>query len=234
MASGDGSVIMFVKAPRPGMVKSRLAGTVGDEAALALYMCFVQDTVRMLLESRYPFTVFFHPARSKEMIARWLGYDRKICPQRGSDLGERMKNAFGDVFSQGSTRAVLIGSDMPDLPHSFIDEAFTSLEDHDAVLGPSHDGGYYLIGFRSDSFLPEAFDRVPWSTPAVFQQTLGILQRSKYRVHTLQERRDIDTVDDLAAFFRDNLASSPARSATMEYVRSHIPDISRDPQHEHK
>ena len=234
MASGDGSVIMFVKAPQPGMVKSRLAGKVGDETALALYMCFVQDTVAMLLEGRYPFTVFFHPAGAKEMIARWLGYDRKICPQHGSNLGERMKNAFRDVFSRGSTRAVLIGSDIPDLPHSFIGEALTSLEDHDAVLGPSHDGGYYLIGFRSDSFLPEVFEGVPWSTPAVFQQTLGILQKSKYRVYTLQERRDIDTFDDLAAFFRDNLFASPAPAATMEYVRSHIPDISRNPQHEHK
>ncbi|MRR07926.1 MAG: glycosyltransferase, partial [Deltaproteobacteria bacterium] len=173
-------------------------------------------------------------ARSKEMVARWLGPDRMICPQQGSDLGERMKNAFRDVISRGSTRAVLIGSDIPDLPQSFIDEAFTSLEDHDAVLGPSLDGGYYLIGFRSDSFLPEVFDGVQWSTPAVFQQTLGILQKSKYSVHTLRERRDIDTFDDLAAFFRDNLSASPAPAATMGYVRSHIPDISRGPHHDHK
>lgn len=229
----NSSVILFVRSPQPGMVKSRLAATVGDEAALALYMCFVQDTVTTLLKSQYPFTVFFHPARSKETITDWLGCDITMRPQRGSGLGARMKNAFRDIFSRGTTRAVLIGSDIPDLPHSCIDEALTSLEDHEAVLGPSHDGGYYLIGFRSGSFLPEAFDGVPWSTPVVFQETLGILLRWKYRVHTLQERRDIDTFDDLAVFFRDNLSVSPARSATMEYIQSHIPGISRDPRYDH-
>ena len=145
-----------------------------------------------------------------------------------------MKNAFRDTFFRGAMHAVLIGSDMPDLPGSFIDEAFVSLKHHDAVLGPSHDGGYYLIGFRSDSFLPEAFDGIKWSTPVVFEQTLSILDASKYRVHMLQKHRDIDTFDDLGAFFRDNLSASPARSATVEYIRSHIPGISQDLRYEHK
>ncbi len=185
-------------------------------------------------EAGHQFTAFFYPANSRDHIVSWLGRERPILPQRGDDLGERMKNAFKTIFSRGSTRAVLIGSDMPDLPGSSIDEAFTSLKNHDAVLGPSYDGGYYLIGFRSDSFLPEVFDGIAWSTPVVFQQTLAILHGSKYRVHTLQKRRDIDTFDDLKAFFYDNLSSSPGPLTTMKYIRSHVPEISLDVRYENK
>ncbi len=217
------------------MVKSRLGAVIGDEAALGLYRCFVDDMIRTLSQGNYMFTIFYYPSRSRAAIARWLGHDREIFPQHGSDLGQRMKNAFKDILSHGNTSApaVLIGSDMPDLPAYAIDEALSSLADHDAVLGPSPDGGYYLIGFKPDTFLPEVFEGIPWSTPAVFEQTLAVFERFNYRVYIMQERQDIDTFEDLNAFYSNNLASSLA-PATTTYIRSHIPRISRNVLHEHK
>src|SRR5512138_3697690 len=91
------TVILFVRVPQRGMVKTRLAGTIGDDAALALYSCFVQDALRMLREVRYPFSIFFHPARSGKIIAPWLGDSADFHPQHGRNLGERMKNAFRNV-----------------------------------------------------------------------------------------------------------------------------------------
>lgn len=162
--------------------------------------------------------IFFYPPESGQRMRQWLGDEYKLLTQSGNDLGERMKNAFKTVFSQGHSSALLIGSDSPDLPGLIIDEALISLKDHDAVVGPSYDGGYYLIGFRADTFLPRTFDAIPWSTPEVFLQTLDILGKADCRVHILPKWRDIDTLDDLKAFYHDNRTSSFAESATMKYM----------------
>ena len=98
-------------------------------------------------------------------------------PQTGDDLGERMEQAFVRVFSEGFREAILIGSDIPGLSSGTVQEAFASLAGHDAVIGPANDGGYYLIGFTRRAFYPEIFHSMPWSTPAVFRETLGRLRR---------------------------------------------------------
>jgi len=129
-----------------------------------------------------------------------------------------MKSAFKTVFSQGTRSALLIGSDSPDLPGLIIDEALTFLKDHDAVMGPSCDGGYYLIGFRAETFLPHAFDEIPWSTEEVFVQTMDVLGKANLRVHILPKWRDIDTLDDLEVLFHASQNKSFAKSATMKYI----------------
>jgi rSAM/selenodomain-associated transferase 1 len=118
-------------------------------------------------------------------------------PQAGEDLGERMKNGFVEALSMNFKRVVLIGSDIPDLPLEFIEEAFTSLQEKDAVIGPALDGGYYLIGFKKETFSPRVFEGIHWSTESVFEKTLKVLQQEGLTVHTLQPLRDIDTVEDL-------------------------------------
>ena len=212
-------VIMFVKSPERGMVKSRLTAALREDVVLGLYKCFVSDTMEMLAQGGYPLIIFFYPPESGQRIRQWLGDEHTLLPQSGNDLGERMKNAFKTVFSQGRSSALLIGSDSPDLPGLIIDEALTSLKDHDAVVGPSYDGGYYLIGFRADSFLPRTFDKIPWSTPEVFVQTLDILGKADCRVHILPKWRDIDTFDDLKALVYDSRNMLFAKSATMKYIQ---------------
>ena len=212
-------VIMFVKSPEQGMVKSRLAATLQEDVVLELYKCFASDTMEMLVQGRYPLIIFFYPPDSRQKIIQWLGNEHMLLAQTGNDLGERMKNAFKAVFSQGISLALLIGSDSPDLPGLIINEALTSLKDHDAVVGPSYDGGYYLIGFRADAFLPQAFDGIPWSTTEVFIHTFNALGKANLRVHILPKWRDIDTFDDLEALFFDSRNTLFAESATMKYMQ---------------
>lgn len=212
-------VIMFVRSPEAGTVKSRLAATVGEDAALELYRCFVSDMMEMLTRGGYLLHVFFYPPGARQRVVEWLGEQHMLFPQSGNDLGERMKNAFKKVFSRGVASAILIGSDIPDLPGPIIDEALASLADDDAVVGPSYDGGYYLIGFRADTFLPRAFDGIAWSTPEVFAQTVHTLGEQGRRVHLLPEWRDIDTIEDLRGLFHGNQATPFAGSATMQHMR---------------
>ena len=211
-------ILMFVKNPERGMVKSRLASSIGDEIALDLYRCFVGDLMAMMIRTGYPYVVFFYPPDSRKKIVQWLGDTHILLPQRGDDLGERIKHAFLTIFSQSYRHVLLIGSDSPDLPGTLIEEAFLSLRDHGAVIGPSLDGGYYLIGFRADTFLPEVFDRMPWSTQEVFTRTIDILQEEDFLIHILPQWRDIDTFDDLKALYVNNRGSSFAGSATMRYI----------------
>lgn len=215
-------ILMFVKAPERGTVKSRLAASVGNDIALDLYQCFVRDMMEMITETGYPYIICFHPPDARKRMAQWLGNTRELLPQTGDDLGERMQNAFLEVFSKGYRNAVLIGSDSPDLPGALIDEAFSSLKDHGAVIGPSFDGGYYLIGFRADAFLSGVFDGIPWSTPEVFLRTLDILQKEDFLIHILPQWRDIDTLDDLKALYVNNSDTSFAGSATIKYINNSI------------
>jgi len=215
----DSSILLFIKSPEQGRVKSRLALAVDEETALQVYKSFVLDITDTLKERGQPLTICFHPWNSKETVQSWLGKDLSYAPQRGEDLGERMENAFKDSFSEDVEKVVLIGSDIPDLTATMMDEAFSPLELQDAVIGPASDGGYYLIGFRKHAFLPEVFRGIPWSTGSVFQQTMEIFLRSGMRVHVLPEWNDVDTLSDLRALFVRNMDTWFAKSRSMSLCR---------------
>ena len=217
--SDTGCVIVFVRAPVKGTVKTRLAASLGDAAVLTLYKAFVNDLMKMLEKREHPLHVAFHPPDASAKIEQWLGRAYRLMPQRGNDLGERMANAFRETFSHGFTSAVLIGSDIPDLPGSFIDEAFLSLRNHDAVIGPAIDGGYYLIGFQRETFLSSVFEGISWSTADVLLKTKEILSEKRYQVHILPKLRDIDTIDDLRVLLHESSSKDFADSATMRYIR---------------
>jgi hypothetical protein len=108
-----------------------------------------------------------------------------------------MSNAFRKAFDTGFKRVVLVGSDIPDLPLEVIEEAFISLKEGDATIGPAYDGGYYLIGFKEKTFSPQVFEGLAWSTATVFAETMKVLKQFDQRVHTLKLLRDIDTIEDL-------------------------------------
>ena len=193
----DRCLLFFIKDPEKGKVKTRLASAVGGEMAARLYKRFLLEMLSTLNKGTFLFYLCFYPADALEGLRNWFGKDYLYIPQRGEDLGERMKNGFMEAFDMTFERVVLIGSDIPDLPLEFIEEAFGSLNENDAVIGPSLDGGYYLIGFKDKKFSPRAFKRIPWSTDRVFEETMKILKREGLTVHTLQPRRDIDTIEDL-------------------------------------
>jgi rSAM/selenodomain-associated transferase 1 len=193
----DRCLLFFIRNPERGRVKTRLAASIGDEKALKLYRGFILNILSNINRETFLFYLCFFPADALDSIKQWLGEDYLYTPQIGEDLGERMKNGFTEAFAMNFKRVVLIGSDIPDLPIEFIEEAFTSLKEKDAVIGPSLDGGYYLIGFKEKTFSPQVFKGIPWSTERVFEQTMKILEREGLMVHVLNPLRDIDTIEDL-------------------------------------
>jgi rSAM/selenodomain-associated transferase 1 len=215
--TGKDCLLIFVKSPEKGKVKVRLSEDIDDDMVLSLYRSFVLDMLDTIRKTGHTFRIFFHPAGSEGKISEWLGRDLSYFPQEGRDLGERMKNALRRTFSDGFSRVLLMGSDVPDLTDEVIDAAF-ELNDCDAVIGPSSDGGYYLIGFKSFTFIPEIFEGIPWSTDCVFERTIKILSRYDYKIHVLSEWRDVDRLDDLKALVTRNRGTEFVHSRTMSLV----------------
>jgi rSAM/selenodomain-associated transferase 1 len=193
----DRCLLFFIKNPVKGKVKTRLASAIGDKMAAKLYRRFLLEMLFTLNKGTFLFYLCYSPESSLNDLKDWLGDHYLFMTQTGEDLGERMKNGFVEAISMNFKRVVLIGSDIPDLPLEFIEEAFTSLQEKDVVIGPSFDGGYYLIGFKNETFLPRVFEGIHWSTESVFEKTLKVLEQEGLAVHTLQPLRDIDTVEDL-------------------------------------
>jgi len=218
-------IVLFVKAPIEGQVKSRLASVLGQDIALDLYRNFVLDILASVENSGIPCTVCYHPPEHSETVKNWLGAHRRYMPQEGNDLGERMELALRRSFSEGASRVVLIGSDLPDLPPELLKEAFVSLLDNGAVIGPARDGGYYLIGFRSDAFLPAVFRGVEWSTDTVFAQTMAIFERKGRQVHALPPWQDVDTIDDLKDLRERNRGPACNAFRTMTYLHTIDTDL---------
>jgi hypothetical protein len=190
-------LLFYIRNPERGKVKTRLASAIGDKMAAKLYKRFLLEMLFTLNKGTFLFYLCYSPENSLSDLKDWLGDHYLYMAQRGENLGERMKNGFVEAFSMNFKKVVLIGSDIPDLPLEFIEEAFTSLREKDAAIGPSFDGGYYLIGFRNETFSPRVFEGIRWSTESVFEETLKVLKQEGLTVHKLQPLSDIDTVGDL-------------------------------------
>jgi uncharacterized protein len=190
---------VFVKAPVAGRVKTRLAAKIGAQAAADLYRALGRSTVSACLGETYQTAVWFTPSRARRLVRGWLD-DLPVAEyraQRAGILGSRLSAAFRHHFQVGATRVVLIGSDCPGIDAALVSRAFGSLSEHDLVLGPAHDGGYYLIGLRRPE--PRLFRGVDWSTDAVLAQTLSRAARLKLHSALLPRLRDIDTPEDAIA-----------------------------------
>jgi rSAM/selenodomain-associated transferase 1 len=214
-------VILFVKLPEKGKVKSRLAQHMHEDLVLRLYENMVMDTIDMLKKGRFPFRICFTPADASDKIAKWLGHEHPSFPQTGDDLGDRMEGAFVRVFAGVVHEALLIGSDIPGLTTEVIEEAFDALLRNDAVIGPADDGGYYLIGFRKRSFEPGIFHDMVWSTGTVFRETMDKLHDASLKVHVLPELTDVDTVEDLKTFMSQVKGQALEASRTRSFLEQH-------------
>jgi len=211
-------VLLFIKAPILGQVKSRLAADVGEQIALDLYKNFIFDIISTLEVSGHYFRICFHPPEEEKAVSAWLGSQYLFMPQLGNDLGEKMRGAFNRIFSEGFASGVLIGSDIPDIPYLMIHDAFEALKNSDVVIGPAADGGYYLVGFNKNSFLPRVFEGITWSRNTVYQETMRILQAASLQVRCLPLWRDVDVLSDLRALFDRSRNSTFSQSKTMTYL----------------
>jgi uncharacterized protein len=218
--AGGERLIVFVRLPVPGRVKTRLSGPAGPEKAAALYRCFVADTLATVARTGVLPLLFFDPVDAGEAVRAWLGEDMTYLPQVGEDLGGRMAAAFRKAF-RSCSRAVLIGSDCPDLPESLVSAAFEGLKTHDAVIGPAGDGGYYLIGFSRSGFTEAAFDGIEWGTESVFRDTAAILEKGRVSLHVLPVWSDVDDLADLEALLDRNRDTPYGRLTTVDFLREH-------------
>lgn len=192
------AVILFLRAPEKGKVKTRLSRDFGKGFVLDLYKAFVLDLLNEI-EPGQPLFLFFHPMEKQFLLEQWLGRDYVCIGQQGKDLGQKMAHAFETVFDKGFDRAVLMGTDIPEMDKAGIRHAIKSLKQTDAVIGPSTDGGYYLIGLNRKVFSNFIFNHIQWSTPVVLDQTLAGLSDRFISYTLLEPLDDIDTVQDLSA-----------------------------------
>lgn len=190
-------LIIFVKAPRPGMVKTRLAATLGDGPAADAYRRITR-TLLDHLESLANVELRYAPDDALAEIRPWLRAGWSARQQGPGDLGRRLVEAFADAFNRGADRSVIIGSDCPWIEPSDIENAWSHLNSFDVVLGPATDGGYWLIGLHKPQ--PEIFDGIQWSTESVLRQTLDRIRQAKLSSHMLRTLRDIDTSADWHEF----------------------------------
>jgi rSAM/selenodomain-associated transferase 1 len=189
-------LLIFVKHPIVGEVKTRLAQDIGAQKALELYTHLLQHTRRQAfrlldVERR---VYFNHPPAWE---TTWDSPHFQGYIQEGEDLGERMHNAFAQGFADGFERIVIIGSDCPTLDAATLQEAFRTLRRKDAVLGPANDGGYYLLGMNR--LMRPLFRHKEWSTETVLYRTVRDLQQNLWSFSLFEEQVDIDTIDDLHA-----------------------------------
>lgn len=190
------SLLIFVKNPELGKVKTRLAKSIGDEEALQIYkylLKYTHDVSKSLEVSR---TVFYSNFIDENDIWEADQFSKHV--QVPGDLGEKMKSAFNVAFENKlSERVVIIGSDCAELTRNDLVSAFEALELHDVVLGPAADGGYYLLGLKS--FHPSLFDEINWSTSSVLNSTIEKAQKATLSIHLLRTLNDVDTIEDWMA-----------------------------------
>lgn len=184
-------IIVFVKNPELGKVKTRLAHSIGNQKALDVYKCLLKHTHNVLSNCNYSCAVFFNVQIDNNGL--WNEKCFKKFIQKGDTLGEKMNNAFEKGFEIGYQKIIILGSDLPDLDNDLIKNAFSKLTLNDYVIGPSEDGGYYLLGMKKlNSAL---FKNKKWSTNSVFVDTLKDVKDSK--IGLLPKLNDIDTFEDL-------------------------------------
>lgn len=186
-------LIIFVKNPELGKVKSRLAKSIGDKKALSVYKKLLKRTKEVLMNIEIDKRVCYSEMIDEEDL--WENSNFQKSLQKGDDLGVRMYNAIDAASDDGYEKICLIGSDLMDLSDEIILKAFNLLDDYDIVLGPSFDGGYYLIGMKSP--VKELFLNKKWSTGSVLAEAIHEIKQMKMTYDFLPTLNDIDEIEDI-------------------------------------
>jgi uncharacterized protein len=193
-------LIIYAKVPRSGQVKTRIAAEIGNGRAAEIYRAMLSGFLARLrgLRRRWHVEIHFTPADQEQLLVPEVPPGIQRIPQVEGDLGARLKHSFATAFQASRDPVVIIGTDSPDLPVKFLQEALDQLASHDVVVGPAKDGGYYLIGLRSP--MPALFDGIPWSGPEVAKTTLQKVRELGKTCYTTPEWSDVDTLADLEEF----------------------------------
>lgn len=217
---------IFAKYWEPGKVKTRLASSIGEVNAARIYEVFVAATIARLSSIESERLLAYSPADEKTHLAfanaNIDGWSLK--PQTSGDLGQRMAAYFDQQFAAGADRVLLLGTDSPNVPLVEVQEAFEHLNTSDVVLGPTEDGGYYLVGAKGQT--PPIFENIAWSTPKVLPATVECLKAANLSYATLDPWYDVDEIFDLHRLIedlRDDCASDA--EPALEILLNHVLEV---------
>ncbi len=217
--AGESVLALMYRAPEKGKVKSRLAAGVGDRKALEIYQALLDHSITVLRQVS-------HRDRRARPILYLNGKDDhsilefEVWKQNGADLGERMLRFFYHVFTEKGGRAILFGSDIPEIGDDVLCRGLKLLEEKDSIIGPARDGGYYCIGFNRDTFYPECFQDIPWGTDKVFRRVSEILEGAGQDVGILPELGDIDDRVDLDAYLENPNKANITLARRLKAIRN--------------
>lgn len=191
------NLIIFLKYPAPGQVKTRLGKVIGYEKAADIYSILIKHLLSQFINSKnYKITIQYSPEQRAREISEWLKI-KNIEPQKGKNLGEKLSHAFDTSFTKGYLNTVVIGTDCIELTNDNIENAFRILSGRfESVVGPTNDGGYYLIGFSKKNY-PLLFKDIDWSSEKVFKQTIKKINNTKMKNKILNYYNDIDEISDI-------------------------------------
>lgn len=212
MESPHKALLIFLRYPEPGMVKRRLAETVGPQRAAEAYEMLIRRTLGVVCDFKRKtpevrIVLYYTPENSAESLRNKFRGPWEFCPQQGEHLGARMENALRAAFANGAAKAVLIGTDLADIRATDIEWSFGNTGERVAVLGPASDGGFYLIG--TDRPIDAPFRFTTWGTGEVFSRTARDLEAIGFRIRMAAERNDVDCELDLDRLERDLLFTRP-------------------------
>lgn len=197
----DQALLLFAKAPRPGSVKTRLTPVLTPEEAAQLYKAFLQDVIQRVQVLEFEVRVYLAPPIPEGRQDEVLG-DTPIRRQKGPSLGARMEQAFQETLEEGFEDVLLMGTDHPTLPISFLRQGARALQQERSVaIGPTEDGGFYLLGMNA--FYPELFDDMSYSHSQVFSDTLARAGQTNAQITVLPQWYDVDTPPDIERLISD-------------------------------
>ena len=189
------AIICFTRVPRPGRTKTRLLPILSGEQCAALHTAFLRDLNTLYTGLDCDVIISYAPDPDRSALEEVFPAAASFWPQQGEDLGQRMHNAFCRAFQKGYAAVVLTGSDLPELDQSCLAKAFTALETNDVVLGPTSDGGYYLIGMKAPC--AQVFQGHPYGGATVWESTMAAIAAANLTVAAAPGLDDVDTPEDL-------------------------------------
>jgi rSAM/selenodomain-associated transferase 1 len=214
-------LILFIKYPVLGHVKTRIAETLGDDFAFGLYKSLLAD-VSDLIRQINAEAIIAYSGPEGVTFDQFSGIP--CIPQRGNNIGERMYNSFFDIFPSVDGKCLLIGGDIPGITAEILDEGYDILERADIVLGPTTDGGYYCVGLKQGCLKSTIFQDMPWGTSLVFTETISRITEEGLSWVSLPVLSDLDKIDDLKRFYNNSINES---SHTYKYIKAHEENINR-------
>lgn len=205
----DCVLVIMAKAPRPGMVKTRLTSTLAVEAVAEFYRCLLEDTLDLARSLSDVDVAIMCPDSDVNDLTQLAGAGARVVAQKGQGLAAGLTSVFANFATESHRRTIAFNSDSPHLPRSVLEEAFETLASHDVVVGPTHDGGYYLVGAQASH--PTLFANDGMGTSSAFERLLGRARSLELSVGLAPYFYDIDVADDLTRLAAE-LRLAPARA----------------------